>query len=543
LSRLLRGTLILSAATFFSKFIGLIYVIPFTNLVHEPGMALYGYAYIPYTILLSISTMGVPLAVSKFVSKYNALGDYATGRKLLKSGLLIMTLTGFFAFLLLYMLAPVLAHNIIGDYGGKGNSLSDITFVIRMVSTALIIVPSMSLIRGYFQGFQSMGPTAVSQVVEQIIRIVFILVGSYIVIEVLHGSVTTAVGIATFAATLGAIGGFIVLMWYWKKRRPHLKKMYEQSKPASEISLAGIYKETIKYAIPFVAVGLAIPLYQLVDQFTIVKTLEQLEFTQKEAEEVYAIITQIAHKIVMIPVSLATALALTLIPVITKSFTQNDNDLLHKQMTQTFQITLFLTAPAAIGLAVLAYPAYGSLFGIPSMEMGGYYLQWYAPTAIWFALFTVTAAILQGLNEQRYAFISLGAGFLAKLILNKPLLLLFDGTGSIIATNLGYTLSILFNLYIIKKYSRFSFKWVYRRTLLITVFIAIMALAVIASTMFFGKIETRFEAVLELTVGIITGGAVYGYLSFRSGLLSIILGDRIPFINQKNKNKHKKEGY
>jgi O-antigen/teichoic acid export membrane protein len=537
LSRLLRGTLILTAATLFSKFIGLIYVIPFTNLVDVEGMALYGYAYIPYTILLSISTMGVPLAVSKFVSKYNALEDYTTGRRLLKSGLLIMSASGFLAFILLYNLAPVLAHSIIGTYGGKGNSISDITFVIRMVSTALIIVPSMSLIRGYFQGFQSMGPTAVSQVVEQIIRIVFILIGGYIIIRVLNGSVTAAVGLATFAATLGAIGGFIVLLWYWRKRRPHLQKLYETSKPAADISLAEIYKETIKYALPFVAVGLAIPLYQLVDQFTIVKTLKGMDFSQKEAESAYAIITQIAHKIVMIPVSLATALALTLIPVITQSFTQNNNKLLHDQLTQTFQIVLFLTAPAAVGLTVLAYPAYGALFGIDSMEIGGYYLQWYAPTAIWFALFTITAAIIQGLNQQRYALIGLGVGFLAKLIFNKPFLLLFDGVGSVIATNLGYTASILFNLYVIKKYSGFSFKWVFRRAVLISLFIILMAFAVMGVTMLFEDAETRLSALLELGAGILVGGALYGYLSYRSGLLYVILGNRIPFLNrQKNNN-------
>lgn len=533
MSRLLRGTLILSAATFFSKFIGLIFVIPFTNLVEEPGMALYGYAYIPYTILLSISTMGIPLAVSKFVSKYNALGDYAAGRKLLKSGLLVMTLTGFLAFLILYMLAPVLAHQIIDERGGKGNSIEDITLVIRMVSTALIIVPSMSLIRGYFQGFQSMGPTAVSQVVEQIVRILFILIASFIVMNILDGETTTAVALSTFAATLGAVAGLIVLIWYWAKRKPHLQKMYDKSKPVADISLKDIYLETIKYAIPFVAVGLAIPLYQMIDQFTIVNTLSDYGYTQEESESVFAIITQIAHKLVMIPVSLATALALTLIPVITKSFTQNNQDLLHKQITQTFQMVLFLTAPAAIGLAVLAYPAYGALFGMPTMETGGFYLRWYAPTAIWFALFTVTAAILQGLNQQRFAFISLSVGFLAKLLLNKPFLLVFAGTGSIIATNIGYTLSILFNLYIIKKYSGFSFKWVYRRTVLMTVFIVIMSITVVVITSLLGKPVTRLDTIIELTVGILTGGAVYLFLSYRSGLLTIILGDRIRFLKRK----------
>jgi O-antigen/teichoic acid export membrane protein len=196
-------------------------------------------------------------------------------------------------------------------------------------------------------------------------------------------------------------------------------------------------------------------------------------------------------------------------------------------------MVLFLTAPAAVGLSVLAYPAYGALFGMPSMDTGGFYLQWYAPTALWFAMFTVTAAILQGLNQQRFAFISLSAGFLAKLLLNKPLLFLFGGTGPVIATDIGYTISILFNLYIIKKYSGFSFKWVYRRSLLITVFCSIMALAVIGVMVLLGDSETRWQAIIKLSAGIVMGGAVYGFLSYQSGLLKIILGDRIPFLRRK----------
>lgn len=77
----------------------------------------------------------------------------------------------------------------------------------------------MSLIRGYFQGHQSMGPTTVSQIIEQIIRIVFLLAGSFIVIKVLGGTVATAVGVATFAAFVSAVGALGVLIWYWLKRK------------------------------------------------------------------------------------------------------------------------------------------------------------------------------------------------------------------------------------------------------------------------------------------------------------------------------------
>ncbi|UZJ80235.1 polysaccharide biosynthesis protein [Fictibacillus sp. KU28468] len=537
MSRLLRGTLILTAATFFSKFIGLIYIVPFNALVGTKGLALYGYAYNPYTILLSIATMGVPLAVSKFVSKYNALGDYATGRKLLKSGLFIMTLTGFAAFLVLYFIAPVLSSNILGKHGGNGNTVDDITFVIRMVSTALIFVPSMSLIRGYFQGFQSMGPTAVSQVVEQVIRILFILIASYVVMHVLNGTLTTAVGLATFAATVGAVGGLLVLLWYWNRRRPYLKKMYEQSTVDSGVSLPAIYREIVSYAVPFVAVGLAIPLYKIIDQFTIVNTLQRTGYSQPKAEDVFAMVTQTSHQLVMIPVSLATAFALTLIPIITKSYTEGDYDALNKQITQSFQITLFLTVPAAVGLSVLAYPAYGTLFTLNDIKLGGELLRWYSLSGIWFAMFTVTAAIMQGLNRQKYALFSLLVGILFKLTLNIPLIYLWKGVGSIIATNIGYTVSILINLYVIKKYGEFSFKWVFRRAILIIAFGLAMAAAVyvikapIESS--FHGVYTKTRGIAVLAAGILLGGLVYFALSYKSGLIQIVLGQRFSFLKRK----------
>src|SRR5699024_10649472 len=114
-SNIVRGTMLLTGASFLSKFLGMIYVIPFNELVGNQGGALYFYAYNPYSILISISTVGVPLAVSKFIAKYNSLGDYETGMRMFRTGLLLMSVTGFLAFLTLFFSAEVLAKTIIND--------------------------------------------------------------------------------------------------------------------------------------------------------------------------------------------------------------------------------------------------------------------------------------------------------------------------------------------------------------------------------------------------------------------------------------------
>lgn len=216
MSKVVRGTMLLTGASFLSKFLGMLYVIPFYALVGATGTALYAYAYVPYSIFLSISTVGIPVAVSKFVSKYNSHGDYETGMRMFKAGSLLMLGTGLLAFLILFFSADWIAgFQIKGE--DTAITADDVAFVTRMVSIALVIIPSMSIIRGFFQGHQSMGPTAVSQIVEQIVRIGFILIGAYIIINLLGGTIVTAVGFATFAAFIGAVGSCLVLAVYWKK--------------------------------------------------------------------------------------------------------------------------------------------------------------------------------------------------------------------------------------------------------------------------------------------------------------------------------------
>lgn len=540
-SRLLRGTFILSAAVFFSKFLGLVFIIPFAALVHEKGLALYGYAYVPYSIILSMATAGIPMAISKFVSKYNTLGDYRTGRRLFRSGMLLMTLTGIAAFLLLYFLAPAIAPLVVDPDATTGdtNSTKDVVTVIRLVSLALIAVPPMSLMRGYFQGFQSMGPTAVSQVVEQIVRIGFILVGAALVIYVFGGTVSTAVGVATFAAFVGALGGMIVLVWYWKKRKKHLDRQVAESRKDTNLPLKTMYKELITYAIPFVIVGLAIPLYQLVDQFTVNHTLTSVGYTLKEAEDVFANLNQATQKLIMIPVSLATALSVTLVPTITNSFTSGKFGRMHNQMTQAFQIVLFLTIPAAVGLSVLAYSVYGTLYGISKdeLELGGQILRWYAPTAVFFAMFSITAAILQGINQQKFAIFSLLVGLLLKMLLNEWLLSVYHGLGAIFATDIGYICSIVVNLLVIRAYAEYRLKFIFKRGLLIFIFSALMAVAVWLVTLPFhlgGAVPTsHFGALATMVVGVIVGAGCYFWLAYRSNLAGQIFGNRFSFLKRR----------
>ncbi|MGA9224746.1 MAG: polysaccharide biosynthesis protein [Mesobacillus sp.] len=533
-SKLLRGTFILTLGTIISKVLGLFYVIPFYAIVKEHGTALYSFSYIPYTIFISIATAGVPLAVSKFIAKYNAMEEYAVGRKLFKSGLVVMLASGIISFLIMYMTAPFLAEISISST--KKNleiSVEDVTTVIRAVSFALIVVPFMSLIRGFFQGHQSMGPSAVSQVVEQIVRIVFLLAGAYVVLNWLNGSLVTAVSVATFAAFIGALGSLAILGWYWFKRKPHLDELLKEDKGTLDISLKDIYKEILLYAAPFVFVGIANPLFQFIDQITFSRAMGSIGL-EDQAQAAFSILNFESHKLVIIPVSLATAFSLTLVPSITKSFVENDRKGMRRQLDQTFQVLMYLTVPATVGLALLAEPMFTVFY--EHKDLGTEVLRTYAPVAILFALYSVTAAILQGINEQRFTILSLLTGLLVKLSLNIPLIKLFETQGAVLSTALGYTAAIVINMFVIKTFARYPMGFVARRIALIITFSGLMA----GVTMAFYQVlvqflspASKFQSVVIIVISALVGAVVYFYLGLRTKLVDKLFGDRVTKIKRK----------
>jgi PST family polysaccharide transporter len=535
-SNLLRGTFILTLGTYISRILGMIYVFPFVALVGYQGTALYAYGYMPYTIFLSLSTVGVPMAVSKFVSRYNALGDYQTSRKLFRVSMILMLIMGILSFIVLYLIAPIIAPLVLGEEK-LVNSAEDVTYVIRMVSFALLVVPIMSAIRGFFQGNQSMEPTAISQVIEQLFRIIFLLGSVYIIMKVTKGDVTVAIGYATFAAFIGALGGLLVLAWFWRRRKDELDQLTERSVFSSNISSKEMIKELLTYAGPFVFVGLAIPLYQVVDFFTFNKTMIAIG-NRSITEDVYSIIQFNVPKLVMIPVSLATAFGLTLVPAITKAFTEGNRNLLHTQINQSFQIVFFLTLPAVVGLSVLSDEIYSMFYQVD--ELGGTLLGWFAPVAVLFAFFTITAAMLQGIQKQKLAVISLFFGLLLKIALNVPLITLFEGVGSILATGIGYLGSVIYSLAMINRHADFSYKLSIKRSILMLMFAILMFIGIIIMLWALSPLmiysDGRWESIFLSIVGVSIGAGIYLYLSYRSNLAGKLLGTRFSFLKRQKMN-------
>ncbi|MDL2030113.1 lipid II flippase MurJ [Bacillus subtilis] len=540
-SKLLRGTFVLTLGTYISRILGMVYLIPFSIMVGATGGALFQYGYNQYTLFLNIATMGFPAAVSKFVSKYNSKGDYETSRKMLKAGMSVMLVTGMIAFFILYLSAPMFAEISLGGKDNNGLTIDHVVYVIRMVSLALLVVPIMSLVRGFFQGHQMMGPTAVSQVAEQIVRIIFLLSATFLILKVFNGGLVIAVGYATFAALIGAFGGLVVLYIYWNKRKGSLLAMMPNTGPTANLSYKKMFFELFSYAAPYVFVGLAIPLYNYIDTNTFNKAMIEAGH-QAISQDMLAILTLYVQKLVMIPVSLATAFGLTLIPTITESFTSGNYKLLNQQINQTMQTILFLIIPAVVGISLLSGPTYTFFYGSESLhpELGANILLWYSPVAILFSLFTVNAAILQGINKQKFAVVSLVIGVVIKLVLNVPLIKLMQADGAILATALGYIASLLYGFIMIKRHAGYSYKILVKRTVLMLVLSAIMGIAVKIVQWVLGFFisyqDGQLQAAIVVVVAAAVGGAVYLYCGYRLGFLQKILGRRLPGFLRKGRH-------
>ncbi|MEB2280864.1 polysaccharide biosynthesis protein [Lysinibacillus xylanilyticus] len=533
MSNLMKGTAILTMGMFLSKVLGLIYIFPFYAIVGEENVALYQYAYIPYSIMLAIAISGAPIAVSKFVSKYNALGDYQSGRKLMKSGILIMMCTGLAAFIVLFILATPIAGLVIKS-DEQAFTVEQIASVIRWVSFALIVVPFMSLWRGFFQGYDKMEPTAVSQLVEQIVRIVVLLGGSFLVVVVFKGKPETAISFAVFAAFIGAIGGLLVLYYYWKKYQPEFDLLRSQSVTSTQLPMSNIYKEVITYSIPMVFVGVANPLFQLVDMLTFNGAMISIGLAEV-TDKYLSMINFTTQKVVIIPVMLATGFSSALVPTITKYFTQGEYLSLRHAMDKTYQILIFITLPAVVGISLLSNEIYFMLY--TESEMGAMILAHYAPVAILFALFQVTAALLQGIDFQKWIVLSLLTGIFVKLAINIPLIRWMEADGALLATAIGYSVSIIINMLVLRKTLNYKSEMVIRRVMLISLLTAAMAVSVLIVhkllVLLMGPVSSKFSALVYSVICAGVGVAVYGYLSLRLGLAQKLLGERLTRITNK----------
>lgn len=450
----LEGAFIATISVILCKILGLVYVIPFHAIIGDQGGALYSYAYSIYSVFLNLATIGIPTAISKIVSEYNALGYFKTKERAYKIGSKLIIFIGIISFILLFIFAPIVAKAIKGN-ATDGNSVESIALVIRAIATALIIVPMLSVRKGYMQGHKFMTIPQLSTVIEQIVRVIIVIAGSYTAYKIFNLSLDWAVAIAVFGATVGALSAYFFVERNIKKNKDQFY-LNEKAKPEEKTFTRKILlKKIVYYALPFVLIDLVKSVYDLVDLFTVVGTLTKVGYETSEAENVFGTISTWASKLNMIIISISIGVTASLIPNIMPSFVKKDFKDVSKKINQALQILILITIPMTIGLCILSYPVWNAFYGYN--EVGMNLLSVYVFLALTMSFQSILVESAQIMNNTKLTLGSLILGVIIKFALNVPLIYLFHNMGiesyyaPTVASIISQAITIVYLLYALNR--------------------------------------------------------------------------------------------
>ena len=525
----IEGTVVATLSILLVRAIGIIYVIPFNAIIGEQGGALYGYGYNIYQLFLSISSAGFPFAISKITSEFNALGYKKAIRDTYRLSLKLISIISIVIFVLLFLFAPFIGRLILGNSVG-GASVRDVSFVIRMVSFAILVVPFLSVTKGFLQGFKYITPYSVSQIIEQVVRVIVILLGSFLCVRVFDLPLRFAVGIAVSGAFFGGLVAYIYLRLKIRKANLLPDGVSDDKKV---VTSKEIVRKIMLYSIPFILISLVNNLYTTVDMILLSRTMSDiLKLDINVVESVIGVYTTWGIKLNNIILAVSTGLVTSLMPNIVGSFTSNDMDDVNSKFNKAIQCVLLVIVPMTIFLSLLAEPVWTLFYG--DSYYGPLVYKVFVYTALFGGVYTIIVNTLQGLSRYKLVVVTVLSGLITNAILDVPLMILFDklgfnaSYGAVLAALIGYSLSIYISFSILRKKYGFKFQASMKRLpkyiVSWVVFIGIIALLKLFIPI---DLESRL---IQIPILCIYGGGSflgYFYINYRNGNLKEVFGSRL----------------
>lgn len=518
--KMVRGSLWMTIGSIASRLLGAIYILPWYAWMGDNAKvanALFNKGYNIYALFLMIATAGIPSAIAKQISYYNSQNEYGVSQRLFKRALALMGILGVVFAGIMFLASPLLA-------GGDAQLIP----VMRALSVAVLVFPCISVIRGFFQGNHDMMPSAMSQIIEQIVRVFYMLIATFIIMKMGSGQYADAVVQSTFAAFIGLLGSFGLLGWFFYKQSAQMKVRVAQSSNNLSIQPDELLRDIIREALPFIIVDAGITFYKLIDQATFEGMMGWVtHYTPRHLAELFSIFSANPDKLTMITVSLATALAVTSLPLITEAYAMRNYQGLAKMTSDNLQLFFFVMLPATLGTMVLAYPLNTFFYG-PD-KLGAAVLVEAALLALALGLYLLVTMTLQGLYENGAAMKYLAIGLLIKVVIQFPMIALFEVYGPLLATGIGIGVTCWLSLRKIHQLTHFNRSLVARRVLLIFIFsLGMMAVAGIVRLLLglFLNTDSKLQAFCLILVVAAAGGAAYVYLCLKVKLADIILGSK-----------------
>lgn len=521
------GTVVASISLIIIKILGALYVIPFYSIVGQLGGALYSYAYNVYSLVLNICIVGIPPAISKIVSEYNTLEMYEAKERTLKIGSRLVTIISSLLFAFTFIFARELSYIFIGDSTG-GNSIESISLVIRSISFCLLIVPLLAVKKGYLQGQKFISASTNSQLIEQIVRILFILVGSYLAINMFHLNYSIAVAVAVFGSYVGGLSAYLYIEYKIRKN----KELFNlpSKNQVDSVSNKTIVNKIFKFSIPLIVVAMATDIYNITDISLINRGLTMLNYDGKTAETIASIIATWASKICLIVNAIASGLSISMIPNMVSSAIKKDSKAVNDYFIKSLGIVILVALPMAIGISILSNELYYIFYG--ESEFGSIVLRLLPFSVFLSNINLVINSALQSLNKFKIMYFSTFIGLITNAFLDIPLMFLCDKVGiypyygAIFATICGVVISLLLSLSKLKKEMQFRYKSLFNIIIKIVYPALIMGVIVYVTHYFVGGyFNTRLLSFIPCLICALIGALVYFVLVYKNGVLEFVFGN------------------
>lgn len=445
----IKGAAILGIAGGIVKILGAVYRLPLSNIIKSEGMGYYQTAYPLYTLLLTLSTAGFPVAIAKLVSEKRAIEDYKAAHKVFKVALMGLLLGGILTSSFVFFFSEEIVERL-----GNPNAY----YALIALVPALLFVPIMASFRGFFQGHQNMAPTALSQVVEQLFRVVSGLALTYYLLD--RGTAIAAGG-ASFGGSVGAMFGTLTMFFIYMYRRKYIVAEIDSSILAEEYKINQIIKDLLIIAIPITIGSAIMPIMDTIDVAIVLNRLQFIGYTKAEANGLYGNLKGMAQTLINLPQVFSMAIAMSLVPAIASSNAKGEKREMENIVSSGIRMTLLIGLPAGIGLYVLANPIISLLYFKNSPETilsVGSLLRTLSIGVIFLTLIQSLSSILQGLGKPLIPAINLFIGAGVKVVLSYVLTAVpsINISGAAISTVIAFMIAAILDLIFVVKYSKIS---------------------------------------------------------------------------------------
>lgn len=446
-SKFLKGTLILTASSIVVKIIGSLNWIILSRVLGGEGIGLYQMGFPIYLMAITVSSAGVPVAISIITSEKLAKKDYRGAKRVFTVSLRLLLLTGLvFSSALFFGADFLINQHIIRDARAY--------YSIIALAPAVFFVTFLASFRGYLQGWQIMTPTATSEVVEQLTRVITMLVFADLFMP--YG-LAYAAGGASMGAGVGAICALLVLMWFYRRLKKRLQKeMEEQDTNVPQESAGHIIKRLLRLALPVSLTSLMLPIGANLDLLIVPQRLEVAGFNVRHATELFGYLTGMAVPLVNLATIFTAAMTISLVPSISESKALHNLAAIREKIRIAFRVAMIITFPCFMGLyflgekvASLIYNAPKAAGAIETMSIGILFL----------GMHQISTGILQGLGKTAIPVMNMILACIIKVLLSWHFTAIpeLGIKGASLATVADFAVAAIINMAFIYKYTGYTF--------------------------------------------------------------------------------------